>query len=304
MAITDPQSRIERLIAGAEARFQVEFLAAIAALRDSIDLDELADLLATGRHSEAFAMVGSAAARLGTISTETFIVAGTGTADWLNAEVAGIQFDFDAVNTRAVNAMRENRLRLVTGFTEQQRAATQQALIGGIERGVNPREMARLFRDSIGLTPTQERWVRNYERALRDLDAGALRRELRDRRFDRSVRRAIREGEPLTQDQIRKMVQRYRERALKLRSETIARTEALRSVHEGTAEMYQQAIDGGKLLPDQLIREWNTAADERVRDFANGAQTSHRTMHHQTRMLGEPFVSGAGNMSLHPGPSA
>lgn len=301
MAVQDPQSRIERLIAGAEARFQVEFLAVVTAIKNSISLDDLADLLAAGRINEAFTMIGQAAARLGTIATDTFVVAGTDTATWLNANVGEIQFDFDMTNERAVRAMRNNKLRLVTNFTEQQRQATQQALIDGIQRGDNPREIARLFRESIGLTPQQERWIRNYERELRNLDRGALARELRDRRFDRTVVRAIERGEPLTQAQIDKMVERYRQRALKLRAETIARTEALRSAHEGVAEMYEQAIEGGVLGRDQLIREWNTAADERVRDFSRGAQTSHRTMHHQTRLVGEYFVSGAGNTTLNPG---
>jgi hypothetical protein len=197
--------------------------------------------------------------------------------------------------------MRDNQLRLVTNFTEQQRRATQSALIAGIQEGKNPREIARIFRNSIGLTQQQEKWVRNYERALRDLDNAALARELRDRRFDPTVRRAIERGEPLSKAQIDKMVGRYRQRALKLRSETIARTEGLRVVHEGTDEMYRQAIESGQLRADQLIREWNTAGDEVVRDFANGSPTSHRTMHHQQRLVGEPFVSGAGNMTMHPG---
>ena len=63
----------------------------------------------------------------------------------------------------------------------------------------------------------------------------------------------------------------------------------------------QQALDTGELQADQLTRIWNTAGDERVRDFANGAKTSHRTMHNQERLVGVPFTSGAGNQALHPG---
>ncbi len=301
MAVLDPESRIAALIAGAEARFQVEFLAVIRAIRDRIDLDDLAELLALGRFAEAFEIVGLAAARLGVIATDTFVVAGASTADFLTAEVAEVVLAFDLTNTRAVRAMQNNQLRLISNFIEQQRVASQQALIDGIRRGANPREIARAFRASIGLTPQQERWVRNYERQLNELDRGALAREMRDRRFDPTVRRAIERGEPLTRAQIDKMVDRYRKRALMLRSETIARTEALRSVHEGANEMYMQAIESGQLLPNQLQREWNTARDERVRDFSRGAQTSHATMHGQLRLVGKPFNSGAGNLTLNPG---
>lgn len=300
MAIQDPISRIEFLISQAEIRFQVEFLAALMSIRSSIDLDALALLMEQGRFTEAFTIVGTAAAKLGTVAAEQFTLAGVSTGEFLTAEVGEIIIGFDQTNVRAVRAMQENQLRLVTNFTQQQRLSTQQALVDGVREGVNPREMARRFRDSIGLTEHQERWVRNYERSLRSLDRDSLSRELRDRRFDRTVRRAIDKGEPLSQEQIDKMVRRYRERALKLRAETIARTEALRAVHEGTEEMYKQAIESGQLSADQLIREWNTAGDEQVRDFGN-SKTSHRTMHGQKRLIGEPFSSGAGALTMNPG---
>jgi hypothetical protein len=301
MAVIDPESRIEALLITAEASFKAEFMAALKAIEKSINLGELATLLEQGRFTEAFNIVAIAAGRLGAVYAEQFVRAGIDTSNFLTNEVSEVVIAFDQTNARAVNAMRDNQLRLVTNFTEQQRRATQSALIAGIQEGKNPREIARIFRNSIGLTQQQEKWVRNYERALRDLDNAALARELRDRRFDPTVRRAIERGEPLSKAQIDKMVGRYRQRALKLRSETIARTEGLRVVHEGTDEMYRQAIESGQLRADQLIREWNTAGDEVVRDFANGSPTSHRTMHHQQRLVGEPFVSGAGNMTMHPG---
>lgn len=301
MAVTDPEARIERLIARAEVEFGAAFTEMLSLVKGSISLSDLADLLDQSRFAEAFQIVARSSALLSVVWSGSYVRAGSETGSWLTANVADVVMVFDQTNFRAVQVMRNNGLRLVSSFTEQQRVATQQALIDGISRGVNPREMARAFRNSIGLTPNQERWVRNYERALQDLDAGALRRELRDRRFDPTVRRAIAQGDPLTKQQIDKMVARYRARALKLRAETIARTEALRSTHEGVREMYDQAIEAGELLPDQLIRIWNTAGDERVRDFGGGAQTSHRIMNNQQRLVGELFRSGAGNLTLDPG---
>lgn len=298
MATQDPESRIRALILSAEVAFQEEFLAALRTIRTSIDLDALATLLEQSRFNEAFAIVGLAAGRLGVVWAEQFSLAAADTADFLAIE--DIVIGFDRTNARAVQAMRNNQLRLVSGFTEQQRRATQAALIDGIQSGANPREIARAFRDSIGLTEQQEKWVRNYERQLRGLDSAALSRELRDRRFDQTIRQAIDRAEPLTTAQIDKMVARYRNRALILRSETIARTEALRSAHAGIDEMYMQAIESGQLQADQLIRTWQTSLDERVRAFGIGSQTSHRTMHGQERLIGEPFVSGAGNQTLHP----
>jgi hypothetical protein len=85
---------------------------------------------------------------------------------------------------------------------------------------------------------------------------------------------------------------------LQYRSQTIARSEALRAIHVGQDAEYRQAIADGHLRADQLEQEWNTAADERVRH-------SHRAMNGQKRPFGEAFVSGLGNLLLYPGdPSA
>jgi uncharacterized protein with gpF-like domain len=90
------------------------------------------------------------------------------------------------------------------------------------------------------------------------------------------------------------MVKRYAERMVKYRAEVIARTEALRSVHQGTEEMYRQAIANGDLTAEALSREWNTAKDERVRE-------SHAPMNGQVQPFGQPFISGAGNSLNYPG---
>lgn len=145
----------------------------------------------------------------------------------------------------------------------------------------------------------------SYRAALENLDSNALQRQLRDRRFDGTVQRAISAKEALKPAQVEKMTDRYRQRTLKHRSEVIARTEALRSVNMGINEQYAQAIQAGDLQSDQLVQIWNTAGDARVRDFSNGAQTSHQSMQGQERPVGLPFTSGAGNSLSFPGdPSA
>jgi len=181
-------------------------------------------------------------------------------------------------------------------FPDQQRAATRLALVDGIARGLNPRDQARNFRSSVGLTELQQAAVINYRRLLEGTNAQrgeALRRELRDKRFDRTVRSSMRRRVPLTVDQVERMVSRYQERSIKQRAETIARTEALRSVHEGVNEAYQQAIDGGKLNQEDLEREWDSSRDSRVR-------RTHRLLHGQKRAWGEPWRTENG-LICYPG---
>ena len=132
----------------------------------------------------------------------------------------------------------------------------------------------------------------NYRRLLGRVSEGdseALTRQLRDRRFDPTVRRAVAAREPLSQAQIDRMVERYRARYVKYRAEVIGRTEALRAVHAGNDEAYRQAIDGGAIDLDELQRTWVTARDERVRP-------THRVAGGQVRGINEPFIVGGAQL--------
>lgn len=295
----DPAERIERLVRGTAPAIRRAFEQAIRLIEDARTLDQIADLLAQGRFEEALSEVEAAALLLANQYGTSLNRAAQAAAEFLTESVLTVAISYDVTNESAVAAARENQLRLVTSFTQQQRETTRLAITEGIAGGLNPRDQARAFRDSIGLTPSQMRAVSNFRRLLAagtlgQPSAEALTRALRDRRFDRSVRRAIRDGQALSQEQIDKMVERYRQRYIKYRSEVIARTEALRAVHEGTDAMYQQAIDAGEFTAEQLRRRWVTAADERVRG-------SHRSLDGQERPKGQSWTSGNGFSLRFPG---
>lgn len=293
MPTFDSRRLLENLIARAEPRIRRRFGEIILRLQRENSLPELARLIETGRIDDALALLGSAANQLAVTVQAVWIGAGSEVAEAMS-KALGIQVSFDVTNFAAVNAMQENKLALVREFTAQQRAATREALLDGIQRGLNPREQARAFRESIGLTARQQRAVNNYRRLLEENSAEALTRRLRDARFDRSLQSAIANERPLSRAQIDKMVERYRERYLKYRSEVIARTEALRSVHEGAEESFRQALSEGHFRADEVRRIWNTAKDERVR-------STHATMHRQEQAVGVPFISGAGAALRYPG---
>lgn len=293
MATFNSRDLLEALLDRAERRILLRFGEIILRLKEEHSLGALAKLISTGRIDDALDLLNSAADRLASVVQSVWIGAGSEVAEAMS-KALGIQVSFDAVNTYAVAAMQRSRLELVREFTAQQRAATREAILDGIRRGINPREQARAFRDSIGLTQRQQRAVANYRRLLEQNSSEALTRRLRDARFDRSLMAAIRDDQPLSRQQIDRMVTRYAERALKHRSETIARTEALRAVNEGAEENLRQALANGVVRAEDLTRTWNTAKDERVR-------SSHAAMHRQERAVGQPFTSGAGVNLRYPG---
>lgn len=293
MVTTDPSSRILRLIASSERRIQAAFIQAVKEVKDNIKLNHIARLLESGRLDEALEIAESITSVLSTQVSLSFVESADSTA-YLVSNVLGRRVLFDNTNVRATAIMREASLNLIREFTEQQIEATRGALTEGVRRQLNPIDQARYFRDSIGLTMRQERAVSNFRRLLETGQMEALDRKLRDRRFDPTVINSITNDRPISQEHINRMVERYRERYIQYRSRVIARTESLRAVHQGTEEMYQQALDDGELEYGELIRTWDTSG-------LNNVRHSHSLMHGQKRNFGEPFLSGNGNLIRYPG---
>src|SRR5262249_33702260 len=125
---------------------------------------------------------------------------------------------------------------------------------------------AREIKQLIGLTPTQIQAIENYRDALEGgSDAelkDALSRALRDGRFDPTLINALNTGDTLDDDQIDRMVERYAERYLQYRAETVARSETIRASALGQEALWQQAQDRG-YLPDDVKRQWVTSIDDR-----------------------------------------
>lgn len=298
--IEDSYKRLDELAEGFEPKLRARFMVTVRSVRDKISLSLVEALIAQGRIEDALAIAEAAALGIsGAMSAQWnthFLAAGTNTATFL-ADHLFVVVNFDQINQGAVSAMASNKLDMVREFVAEQRLATQQAILDGVRGGLNPREVARSFRGSIGLTQRQQAAVSNYRRLLQNSDSAALRRALRDGRFDQTVLQAVRGQKDLTSKQIETMVQRYEQRYLRYRSEVIARTEALRAAQQGSHQMYIQAIDDNLLVEEDLERKWIPGRDARVRE-------SHSLMRGQIRGLREPFVSGNGNRLLYPGDPA
>lgn len=295
---TDPHTRVLRLIDKLAPSMQKAFLIAINDVKVSLGtITNIERLILSGQLLEAHSLaVESASGHMIEAQTAMYIVAGKAGAGVISKALK-VAVRFDQVNERAVTAIRQNKFELIREFTEEQRLTAQQALIEGTTRGLNPRQQARHFRDSVGLTTRQQQHVSNYHTSLLARHSSALQRKLRDKRFDSTVQRAIDTDEPLTNAQIKRMVGRYREKYIKYRSEVIARTEALRGVHQGTEEAYRQAIESGSLDPTKLKRKWVAKLDGRERD-------SHHHLNGTIRNFGQVFEGKYGDLRFPGDPKA
>lgn len=171
---------------------------------------------------------------------------------------------FDTSRVAALAADGGYRAGFVREITREQQRVITQIINRGLAESLSRRQVARLLREGLGLTAQQEKWVWNYRQQLRELDPDMFDRKLRDRRSDKRLQRLIDEDGALDAASIDKLTERYRQRLIQYRAQTIARTESLRAVRMAEYEAIVDINDMGILNP-LLRRFWVTCMDERVR---------------------------------------
>ncbi len=264
-------ARYEKSIADSLAK-------AFAAVRAKVNVKNLETILSTYGVESAYAyleklnIAGVIDKYIVDDLNEAIIASGRMSISALPARaVVDTTYRFNLLAYNASQYVRGYQLALIKDISQASINAIRQSLYTDIVAGRNPISTARNFRDAIGLTSRQERAVRNFNGMLRDGNREVLSRALRDKRFDSTVIRALKDGVPLSNKQINAMTKRYRERYLKYRAETIARTESLRAVSMGQHLSMMQAIEGGNIDGGALKRIWVFAHDARTRH-------SHKTV--------------------------
>lgn len=289
------------------------FIASIQAIVDDAILQEVVKAINENNAQKAFELLGFNPAVL-----RPFIAAVERAYDMSGEWVAGgypqrlqtsngmAVFRFDSRNTRSEQWLKAKSSTLISRLTNEARDNVKTVLQTGMERGSNPRNTAldivgRVNRQTgkreggiVGLTPHQLNWSISLRRDLEQLSENYFTKELRDKRFDSTVRKAIDSGKPLTAEVIGKLVGRYNSNALKYRGDSIARTESLHALNAAEYESTKQIVDIGAARPKDIEREWDSAGDTRVRP-------DHKKMDGQKVGLDEPFTTPAGVPMMHPG---
>jgi hypothetical protein len=288
--------RIKKALAKHDRAIQRAFEQAIVARRESINLQALAQAIEGRDFNRAVEIAGITQADMFPFDQslrDAYVDGGRTITAAAPAFAARVALDGNA--PRAVAWARDHVGGLVTEIVEDQRNAIRQIITEQVNVGRNPRDAARAVRAEIGITSQQAGYVANARVQLETLDSGYFTRELRDKRFDGLVRKAIAEGKPLSQTDIDRIAGRYSERLLKYRAETIARTESITALRAGRQEGIQQAIEQGAIRADSVVKVWDATLDSRTRPdhvAANGQEVDG---------VNGVFVLADGSRMLYPG---
>lgn len=315
--------QIEALIAKLEPALAAAFREAMQEWRDGVNRPALIRALERGDIEAAIAALNIDPAVFNQYQQERingFAASGQLIASFLRGPMSRIpgtdgspiQFRFDMTNPRAEAVIREQAATRIAGYTQEQTETARRVIVEGYARGDGPQNIAvdiagRINRVTgrreggiIGLSDPQASYVQNMQERLLSGDPAEMRKvlqgqTLRDKRFDRTIERAIREGRPVPRAQVEKMTGRYSDRLLARRAEDIARTETAQSVETARAESYRQAIAKAGLNPDKaIVKTWRHSGG--IED----ARMQHLIMHDiSVTGLDTPFIMPDGTPMQH-----
>ncbi|MGX1096519.1 head morphogenesis protein [Amorphus sp. MBR-141] len=309
--------RLEDLLASLEPTMRDYFLASIIDIRSGVTLRVLVERLERGDVNgaiEALNIEPEAFDRLSIAIREAYGEGGRFEVDNLprvrDPDGARVVFRFGVRNLAGEQWLQEHSSQLITRVTADQIQAAQVVLEEGLQRGQNPRTTAldlvgRVSRatnsregGTLGLTTPQTGYVLKAKEELLSGDPESLKHYLtrgrRDKRFDRTVMKAIREGKPVPADMVTKITGRYADGLLNLRGETVAQKETMTALAKGRFDAMRQQIDAGKVDVQDITKEWRHSG------LTENARVQHVHMHGKSVGFEEDFIMPDGTRMKYP----
>ena len=299
------RSAIRRLIDGAEPTVQEAFLGAIEAMASDVDLRALTSAIDANDIKAAMEAINVNPGAWDEMHEQLRSVFRSSAKMQEGAISRGLRFRVDMRSPRAERIAGELGSTLIREINEGQRDTIRGLIRDGIRDGRAPRSVAlditgrysraagRRVGGVLGLTARMTDTSFEVENDLAGTPPNPryFRRKLRDRRYDRAIRKAIKEKRGLPDDYIERVTSRYRDGLLRARGRAVARTETLRAASAGQKETVDQlAQETGRIVTGT----WSSAGGPRTRP-------DHIEMDGQVREKGEMFEAPTGARLEYPG---
>lgn len=229
----------------------------------------------------------------------------------LDPSGARLVIAFKGNHPRATEFILTQSSRLVTDILEEQKEMIRETIRDNVGRKSSPQIaldiVGRVGKGGkrtgglIGLNRPQSRTFQRYKIGLRSGDPEVLEAYLqsksRDKRLDGAVERALKAGKGLSQSEVDRRMVGVRNKMLRRRGETIARTETRAALGAGRREAVAQMIDRGVISSDQVTRSWDATGDGRTRPMHQQMESGEPVP------WGVPFIAPDGSRLMGPGDS-
>lgn len=232
---------IERIARRLEPQLRKRFLAAVQATKDRVDLEALARAVQAGNVTQAefAARLREWPEKYGELSIDLragFLAGGEVAYEVLDG--AKFKLRFDLINPYAVNYANRKLPQIVESYKDDAKRIIRDIITEAVSGKYTVQTAAKEIRDSIGLTERYSMAAANY--------------------------RADLIGNGITGERLEAKVERYKEKLLKSRAKTIARTEIIQAQVSGQRALWNEAANQGLFNKADAKRIWKVHTDERT----------------------------------------
>lgn len=298
-----------------EPRLRDAFLASVQELRNGVNVPGLIEAISRGDIEGALRQVHiepSAYAPFIEEFRSSYNAGGNFTVSEMpplkDSTGASAKLRFDVRDLGAEEWISEQSSKFIREVSEDLKVSVRNVLNKGLVEGTNPKTTAREIvgrynrttgeREGgiLGLTNSQRESIDRAADELLNDPKAYLKRKLRNKQYDRYVKKSLATGEPIPADVRQRMINALTSRTEMKRAETVARTETMASLHASQREAYQQAINNGYARPEEIEREWSATSRSKP------TRESHIALDGQKVKFDEPYVSPVtGARLMYPG---
>lgn len=287
----------EEFIKSLEPALARAFLAAMQDVRDGVDYPALMRAIGAGDVPAAIDALDIEQGSFAPYIAAAFLLyMRTG------AEAArGMRVRFDP--TRDAD-FRQDITGKVAAYVDEQVQAARDYVYSGYADGWSRREIAKGLAGKIGpsgkreggilgLSRAQQSWVDNMRARLESNDPEQMRAAMkykeRNRNFDKTIKRAIMDGKPLSADKIDEITGKFADKLLRKRATDIASFEATQFAAGAREQSVRQALEKARLPDGAVTKTWHHSS------IYINARPDHVGMSGQTVTgINTPFVMADG----------
>tara|TARA_R110000868_G_scaffold348974_2_gene610139 strand:- start:12579 stop:13589 length:1011 start_codon:yes stop_codon:yes gene_type:complete len=291
--------KIEALLQRQSVAVRKAFLEAMQKATNAVDRAALIRLLEQGdveRAVQLFRIERGTMFPLSEAIRDAFIGGGMAVADELPKGLSGV-FGFDGRHDRAVALAERQAAELVTYISDDAILNARKVIVDGLDTNRSLNSVARdlvgrkvgrqRVGGVIGLTEPQTDRMINLRSMLGDPDrigeyfnGNKPRYKESDRRFDRVVRKAIKDGKALSPADVDRVTDAYKSKASGNRAKGVALDQANSAIAQGRSEAYRQLLDRDEV--ESITKRWQKSPRRNDRE-------DHKAMDGTTIQLDEKF---------------
>lgn len=239
-------------------KLEKAFKEAINDFANSVDYGELVRLIEAGNIDGAvdlFRADASVFSRLRDAVYSAYATGGQLTEPLAPSALVGV-FRFDSLQAAAIRWVQDHTGTSIQGITDQTLQAVRQVITEGLADGTSSSILARSIVGTkvgktrvggfLGLTTQISDSIVSGRRKLLSGDPRLMKEylalELRDHRYDKLIKMAIRDGRVLTKAKVEEIIQAHKMKALGHRGKTIAKFESHQALTAGRVEGMRQIM--------------------------------------------------------------